>query len=633
MTNQQNEAKLSWLLTMASIAIVIGGLYFAKGVLLPFILSVLISFLLTPICNWLEKRRIGRAASVLVAVTLTFSILTTITWIAVTQMSDLARNMAQYQSNIEVKLRSVKSYVGTTLKGMKKTTDTLEESMGSEVVSSQAGGTSMNPYAVKVIPSPPSPLDYFGNIFGPLLEGIVEAGIILVLVLFFLFRREDLRDRFIRLVGQGQVTGTTDALADATSRVSRYLLVQLCINIGFGTIVAIGLYFIGIPNALLWGLLTTVLKFIPYIGVWIAAAAPTAVGFAIGDGWGAPILAFGLFAVLEFMVGNFLEPILFGKHTGVSAVAILIAAVFWAWLWGGVGLLLATPLTVCLLVIGKHVPQLGFLDILLGDEPVFEPKLRVYQRLLAGDQEEAIELISDIRKTQTLAEVSDTVLIPALGMAQRERYRGEIDAFRLEFIVRSMKGVVEEIGETLDAEKASANETVEAPETEPVDPTVPSPENWKTARTALCFPAAGEADEVAALMLSQVAQNAGFLSRTVPFQAEPSDIVKILQEAKSDLLCIAALAPAAVTHARSLSRLLHLHAPHTRIVIGLLGFQGQLAAAEARLGTGPMIEVYTSIQEIETQLKLIAEPELALVEKPAPALSTTLPLEPISALT
>ena len=217
--------------------------------------------------------------------------------------------------------------------------------------------------------------------FGTLLEVLGTTGIVIVLVVFFLVRREDLRDRFIHLVGKGHVTVTTQMLEDADTRVSRYLSMLFLVNVTFGISVGIGLYLIGVPNAILWGILAAALRFIPYIGPWIAAAMPIGLSMAISTGWVAPILTVGLFVVLELFSNNVLEPWLYGKNTGVSAVAVLVAAVFWTWLWGPVGLLLATPLTVCLLVVGKHVPQLSFLDILLGNEPVFEPKKRIYQRL------------------------------------------------------------------------------------------------------------------------------------------------------------------------------------------------------------------------------------------------------------
>ena len=239
---------------------------------------------------------------------------------------------------------------------------------------------------------------------------------------------------------------TTQMLEDAATRVSRYLSMLFLINATFGIAVGIGLYLIGVPNAVLWGILAATLRFVPYIGPWIAAVAPIGLAMAISTGWLAPILTLGLFAVLELFCGNVLEPWLYGKGTGVSAVAVLVAAVFWTWLWGIVGLLLATPLTVCLLVIGKHVPQLSFLHILLGNEPVFEPKRRVYQRLLAGDQEEAAELVDDDLENRPLVEVYDTLLIPALALAETDWHRGELDEGRHKFILQSLKEMIQRKG-------------------------------------------------------------------------------------------------------------------------------------------------------------------------------------------
>ena len=280
--------------------------------------------------------------------------------------------------------------------------------------------------------------------FGTVIEGLGTIGIVIVLVVFFLIRREDLRDRFIHLVGKGQVTVTTQMLEDAGARVSRYLSMLFLINVTFGVSVGVGLYLIGVPNALLWGILAAALRFIPYIGPWIAAAMPIGLSMAISTGWVAPILTVGLFIALELFSNNVLEPWLYGKNTGVSPVAILVAAVFWLWLWGPVGLLLATPLTVCLLVVGKHFPQLSFLGIVLGSEPVFEPKKRVYQRLLAGDQEEADELLEDLLQDKPLAEVYDTALIPALALAETHWHRGEVNDGKHKFIMESLKEMIQD---------------------------------------------------------------------------------------------------------------------------------------------------------------------------------------------
>ena len=445
MAPSDHFAKSVWML--AAIAVVIAALYLAKGLLVPLTLAVLLSFLLSPLCDWLERHRLGRIPAVLVTAILAFAALGILAWIAVVQVSDLAPRMPEYQSNIQAKLHSVNDYAIAALGKVTRMAQVSGKDLPQSDLAEGPRGTSQWPYSVRVISSPASPLQLLGGTLGTLAQMLGSTGIVMVLVVFFLVRREDLRDRFIRLVGKGQVTLTTQMLEDAGTRVSHYLSMLFLINATFGTAVGIGLYLIGVPNAVLWGILATTLRFIPYIGPWIAAAMPIGLSLAISQGWARPLLTVGLFVVLELVSNNAIEPWLYGKRTGVSAVAVLVAAVFWTWLWGIVGLLLATPLTVCLLVVGKHVPQLSFLDILLGNEPVFDAKRRVYQRLLAGDLEEAAELIEDEFEHKPLVEVYDTILIPALTLAETHGQRGELTEDRHKFILQSVKEMVQERGE------------------------------------------------------------------------------------------------------------------------------------------------------------------------------------------
>ena len=494
-------AKSAWML--ASIAVVVAALYLAKGVLVPLTLAVLLSFMLSPVCDWLERQRLGRIPAVLVTAILAFAALGIVVWIAVVQMTDLAPKMPEYQDNIQAKLHSVNDYVSVALSKVTRTAQNIGQNLPESEQAGNRRGTSEWPYSVRVISSPASPLQVLGGTFGTVLGVLGSTGMVIVLVVFFLVRREDLRDRFIRLIGKGQVNVTTQMLEDAGTRVSRYLSMLLLINATFGLAVGIGLYLIGLPNAVLWGILATTLRFIPYIGPWIAAAMPIGLAMAISTGWVAPLLTIGLFVVLELFSNNVMEPWLYGTRTGVSAVAVLVAAVFWTWLWGVVGLLLATPLTVCLLVIGKHVPQLSFLDILLGNEPVFEPTKRVYQRLVAGDQEEAAELVESYCADRPLVEVYDTMLISALALAETHWHRGELDEARHKFILQSVKEMIEERGERQQEIEGAQNRKEADGDSSPVIATNPSP------RCILCLPARTEADEIAGMMLSQLVADAG----------------------------------------------------------------------------------------------------------------------------
>ena len=459
-------------------------------------------------------------------------------------------------------------------------------------------GTHERPYSVRVLSSPASPLQVLSGTFGTLLEGLGSAGIVIILVVFFLVRREDLRDRFIRLVGTGQVTVTTQMLADAGTRVSRYLLMLFIINTTFGIAVGIGVYLIGVPNAILWGILAATLRFVPYIGPWIAAAMPIGLSLAISTGWVAPILTVALFVVLELFSNNVMEPWLYGKKTGMSAVAVLVAAVFWTWLWGIAGLLLATPLTVCLLVIGKHVPQLSFLEILLGNEPVFEPERRVYQRLLAADQEEATELVDSDLNHKPLVEVYDTLLIPALALAETDWHRGELDDVRHKFILQSLKEMIQERGEG-QQEVASKEDIEDGSESRP---------------SILCLPARAEADEIAGVMLAQLFATGESLVQSVAVTAATSELVDLVEKRKPDVVCISATPPAAVMHARHLCKLVRGRLPEVPVVIGLWNAQGDLSKAKTRIGADAKTYVVATLAEAREQVDLLVQSRLQLSE-------------------
>ena len=329
------------------------------------------------------------------------------------------------------------------------------------------------------------------------------------------------------------------------------------------------------------------LRFIPYIGPWIAAAMPIGLSMAISTGWVAPFLTVGLFVVLELFSNNVLEPWLYGKNTGVSAVAVLVAAVFWMWLWGPVGLLLATPLTVCLLVVGKHVPQLSFLDILLGTEPVFEPKKRIYQRLLAGDQEEAAELLEDYLEHKPLVEVYDTVLIPALALAETHWQLGELNEGKHKFIMQSLKEMIQDRGERQQEMQAKERPAADAPEADGDSSRV----DWTDSSRLciLCLPARNEADEIAALMLAQVLETRGCLVQAVSVTSLAGEMVDLVEQCKADVVCISATPPAAVMHARYLCKRLRGRLPEVNLVVGLWDAQGDLNKAKERIGCGAIV--------------------------------------------
>jgi predicted PurR-regulated permease PerM len=602
MVRHDDIPKTSWIMTLAAIVVVVAAVYLAKGVLIPLTLAVLLSFLLSPFCDWVERGRLGRIPAVLVTATLGFAVLGLVAWTAVVQMSHIAPKLPEYQRNLEVRLKAVNEYAVLVLSKVTRTAQGMDQNPSSSREINEPQGTDELPFSVRVLSSPASPLKVFGGMFGTLLEVLGTTAIVIVLVVFFLIRREDLRDRFIHLMGHGHVTVTIQMLEDAGTRVSRYLLMLFFINVTFGISVAIGLYFIGVPNALLWGIMATVLRFIPYIGPWVAAAMPIALSLAISTGWVAPVLTVGLFIVLELFSNNVMEPWLYGRNTGVSAVAVLVAAMFWMWLWGPVGLLLATPLTVCLLVVGKHVPQLSFLGILLGSDPVFAPEKRIYQRLLAGDQEEAVELLDAYLADQPLVEVYDAVLIPAMALAETHWQLGELNDAKHQFIMQSLKDMAQ-IHHERQRERL-AEETAPSPVTEG-QADVPAPAAPPPQVHILCAPARSEADEVAALLLAHILDSSGCLVQAVSITSLASEMVELFEQQHPDVACISATAPAAVMHARYMCNQLRSRFPNLALVVGLWDFHSDLDKAQERIGCGAT--VVATLAAAQSHIQLLAQ--------------------------
>jgi predicted PurR-regulated permease PerM len=466
--------------SLVSAAVIVGALYFGRDILLPFALSVLLSFLLAPLAELLEKWKFGRIPAVLTVVTVAFLSFAALSFVLANQVYDLAYRLPNYRENILAKARTFQGdgtgVLGRLTKSVDEMRATLSARPGGEP--DGAGGGSKNrsnddgrplsnvettppvsdggtqaspetPVRVEVVESL-SAREIAQGILGPLISPLASAAIVIVFLIFMLLKREDLRNRFIQLVGGERLNVTTQALDDAARRISRYLLMQLIINSTYGLIICVGLVLIGLPNALLWGALTAVLRFVPYIGPWIAALMPIAISLAVFDGWLQPALVLALFIVNELVSNNFIEPWLYGSSTGISTIGILTSAVFWTWLWGPLGLVLATPLTVCLTVVGRHVPQLAFFNTMLSDQETLPPHSRFYQRLLALDPEEATEVAEDYLATSSLAELYDAVLLPALALAEQDRHQGDLDEAKLQFLHQTMREIVEELGERME---------------------------------------------------------------------------------------------------------------------------------------------------------------------------------------
>lgn len=443
--------------TVALTAFLIATLYFARPILIPLALAALFTFLLSPLVTRIE-RWIGRIAAVLVVVTIIFTVTSVTGWVLTRQFVDLATKLPDYKVNIQTKLRSFKVPTGGAVSRLSQTVEELKEDLpgtsspavvptprkpeSATIPANAAQGVPAQ--AVKT--SKASPMELAQSVIAPLLGPLGTGALVSLLVICMLLQREDLRSRLIRLIGQGRIGATTRAMDDAGARVSRYLLMQLLVNVTYGIAIAVGLYFIGVPNAVLWGVFATVMRFIPYIGAWIAAVFPIMLSLAVSTSWTMPLLTIGLFVVLELLSNNLMEPWLYGSSTGVSSIALIVAAVFWTWLWGPVGLVLATPLTVCLVVMGRHVPRLRFLSIVLSDEEALTPAEECYHRLLAGDLNEAGELVDSYVKTNSLTALYDSVLIPVVTSAEMDHRREALDDEQRAAVEQGVRDIVEDLG-------------------------------------------------------------------------------------------------------------------------------------------------------------------------------------------
>ena len=593
-------------------AFVIATLFFARDLLIPLALAALLTFLLAPLVRRLEHW-IGRVAAVLLVVTMIFSMIGTAGWVLTRQLVDLATRLPDYKVNIETKIHSFQLPSGGVFKRLSETVEELKKDLrGSDApIVSQASGKPGTAVAVPVSAAPTlpvqvvetskaNPLQLLQVIISPLLGPLGTSGLVILLVIFMLLKREDLRSRLIRLIGQGRISATTHALDDANHRVSRYLLMQLVVNVTFGTAVAIGLFFIGVPNAILLGAFATVLRFIPYIGPWIAAAFPIILSLAVSPSWMMPLITLGLFVLLELICSNIVEPWLYGSSTGVSSIALVVAAVFWTWLWGPIGLMLATPLTVCLVVIGRHVPQLAFLSIMLSDEEALTPAEQCYHRLLTVGLNEASELVEAYVKTNSLTALYDTVLIPVITAAETDHQRGSLDNEQRDFVDQGIRDIIEDLG-TGPAPESRLFEDKRETENSP-------PPGRAPACRVCCLPARADRDEIAGAMLVHLLQQQGFQAQNAPAKLVAGELVKMVDEADVDAACISVVAPSTVIHARYLCAKLRAQLPNLKIVVGLWGATENIIRAAQRLRDSGASEVVTSLADAIVQLAKLAPP-------------------------
>jgi predicted PurR-regulated permease PerM len=594
MAEPAHAIALKRLLGIFTLVVVVAGLYVAQEIVLPFALAILLSFLLAPLVSRLERLGLARVPAVVIVVGLTLGFIAGFGWIVGNQFVQLSAELPAYKDNLIRKIRYARGSTSGTLGKAKETIEEIskeltdEESTPTEAVEDDStdlpfwssllegdAKSDADAVEVRVVALPPSPLAQIRAWLGPLVAPLTTVGVMVVFVVFMLIKREDLRNRLLHLIGTEQLYMSTSAIDDAAARLSRYLRMQLLINVGYGVTVALGLYLIGVPNGFLWGALGGALRFLPYVGPWLGAALPITLSLAVFDNWTQPLMVVGLFVTLELLVNNVAEPLLYGSSTGVSAVGIIVSAIFWTWLWGPVGLILAMPLTVCMVVIGQHVPQLRFLDTLLSDEPPLSAHEGLYQRWLAKDEKEAVQLATQFQKLHTTIEFCDSLLIPALQLAERDRHADRLDEDQIQFTTES----AEEIIENLEPDPVDGDELLSA---QPLN--------------VLCIPAKDKVDEVVGHLIAKLIEPYGFRTATASDERLLGELLEKMKDVSVDLIMISSLPPMAGRYSRLVCKRIHAAHPDIPILIGLWGGD-KLVQTQSKLAEAGADQVVTTVAE------------------------------------
>jgi predicted PurR-regulated permease PerM len=580
---------------LLALVVVTTILYLASDVLIPLVLAALLSFLLAPAVSFLERWRLGRVPATAVVVLLGFSIIGAVGWVAGNQAVSLAAKLPEYRENIAAKIRALRAPSDGKLG---KAAEAIRE------LESQAAPSSP---PLAVMQAPASPVAALGEIAAPFAKPLGMALAVIVFTILMLLNREDMRDRLIGLIGAGRINTTTQAFGEASERVSGYLFMQLVVNAGFGIPFGIALHFIGIPNAMLWGLLATLLRFIPYAGIWIAVAMPVTLAIAISDGWSLVAWTVGVFFVLELIFVYGVEPWLYGRSTGLSPIAIITAVIFWTWLWGPVGLLLATPLTVCVAVMGRYIPELGFLNVLLGVEPVLSPPARFYQRLLAMDEDEAEDLAEDFANEKGLLALYDEMVIPALALAEQDRHAHTLEEQRERFIFDTVRELVEYL------------EDRRRMEGEPTDEVTAKPKNvvHRPAPPVCIVAARDEADHVAALVLARMLEAPEFNPQVIPHPLPAAQTIEQVEAKACKVVCISAVPPHAAAHAGQLCKRLKQRFPELKVMVALWTADSP-DKLESRLRDAGVDVVVTRLPDAVEQLRQLTVPLALAAQNPGP---------------
>jgi predicted PurR-regulated permease PerM len=567
--------------------VVICALYFGRAVMIPIILAILLSFLLAPFVEFLRRLRFGQVPSVIVAVVIALSVLTAVGALIGAQVAQLAGDLPKYQVAVERKLENVQ----------KMTVGRADAFLG----------RASRAMPVEVHEPTPTPLELAQRFLSPVISPLETTGIVLVVAVFILLQREDLRDRLIRLFGSRDLHRATTAMDEAARRLSRYFLAQLGINVSVGIVISIGLAIIGVPGALLFGVMAALLRFVPYVGTWIAALVAVVFAAAVGPGWAMLVWTIVLFGVTDILAGHVVEPLLYGHSTGLSPFAVIVAAIFWSWIWGPVGLVLSTPLTLCLVILGRHVDRLEFLDVLFGDRPALTPAENFYQRLLANDPDEALVQAESLLKERSLIAYYDEVALEGLRYAHNDVLRGVVTADQLRRINESALDIIEGLEDAEDvavsvAPKEELPASFESPDDGPrIAPETPparfDPHTEGHTASVLCIAGRSELDDLAATIAVQLFRKHGLYADLAGYERFSRGRFGEVDLAGVSIICVVSFdAAESPPYLRNLLRRLHQRAPSAELIVGLIfpesSLQGEVLVrtSSAAVSFGELVE-------------------------------------------
>jgi len=570
------------------LTLVLLGLYFARDVLIPLAMAVTLNFLLAPAVIFFERMKVRRVSAVVLVVFMAVLVAGGLGYIVARQVIGVVNELPNYRQHIASKLAELNMPAEGRFGQTVKSIEVIGETLSSE------NGTGAKAMPVRVIPPAESASRRLGELLRPVAGPLATLGMVLIFTIYMLLKREDLRNRLLLLAGVSRLNLMTQALNEAAERISRFLVMNVLVNVSFGIVFAIGLYLLKVPNATLWGALLAMLRMVPYAGTMIAGFATVGYTLAYFDSWWHPLGVFLLFAGLEMVVSNFVEPYFYGRNTGISALALVTMAIVWTLLWGWAGLVVSTPLTVCLIVFGRYVPQMSFLHILLGEEAELAPEAHFYERLLATDQAEAHNIADRFLEGHGLVNLYDEVVMPALIMTEQDRHKGVLDDVRSSYLFQS---AMELVAELTDYKSPLVSEGCD-----------PDGVSAKT-NPVVCVPAGDQADEIAATMLAQLLEQCGHKTLLLPAAALVPEILARLAEEPGTILCISAVPPFAFAQARTLALRLRQSLPENRMLIGLWTSGTDRDVLRERFGQGHPDFVVATLREALAQIKECEQPQ------------------------